>query len=226
MVLERLKIKRLFLYFSFFFIFSVVQGCVATRGWVREELGPLRGRVRKVERNIVKTDGRVKEMGGTLSSVKGEVKATKAKTYKALVTLANLKLERKLVLHLKEGALFSKNSAWLSEPTKREIDGFLSDLKSDLKDSGRTIFLVTGHTDSIGTVDYNYELGKKRADQVARHLIVNKGIHPTQITSISYGEKAPIEQNITWKGRRKNRRVEILVYNEGINSSSEMSAAQ
>jgi outer membrane protein OmpA-like peptidoglycan-associated protein len=206
---------------------------MATRDWVRERLGPLTGRVDKVEGrvseaegNIANLDGRVNEMGGQLSNVEGEVKETKAKTYKALVTLANLKLERKLVLHLKEGALFGVNSARLSEPTKREIDGFLSDLKSDLNDSGRTIFLIAGHTDSIGTADYNYELGKKRADQVARHLILNKGIDPTQIMTVSYGEKAPIEQNMTWKGRRKNRRVEILVYSEGINSPSEISAVR
>jgi outer membrane protein OmpA-like peptidoglycan-associated protein len=230
---DGLRMKTVYLYVGLFLLLSFTQGCVATRDWVQERLGPLTGRVDKVEGRVSKAegninslDGRVNEMGGRLSSVEDEAKETKAKTYKALITLANLRLERKLVLQLKEGATFPFNSSALTNSTKREIDGFLSDLKGDLIDADRTIFLVAGHTDSVGTVDYNYELGKKRAEQVAKHLILDKGIDPTQVMTVSYGEKAPIEQNMTRQGRRKNRRVEILVYSEGINSSSEISQAR
>lgn len=233
MVLVGSKMKVVFPWVSFILILSLVQGCMATRDWVREKLGPLTGRVDKVEGrvseaegNIANIDGRVKEMGGQLSSVESELKDTKAKTYKALVTLANLKLERKLVLHLKEGATFQLNSAALSDSTKREIDGFLSDLKNDLKDADQTIFLIAGHTDTSGPADFNYELGRKRADQVAKHLIINKGIDPTKVMTVSYGENSPVVDNATRQGRRKNRRVEILVYSEGINSSSEISAVR
>jgi outer membrane protein OmpA-like peptidoglycan-associated protein len=226
MITRGFKGENLFLLVGILFVIAGIQGCVATRDWVRERLGPLTGRVETVESKVADVDGRVNQMGGQLSGVESDLKETKAKTYKALVTLANLKLERKLVLQLKKGATFRLNSAVLSDSTKREIDGFLSDLKSDLKGTDRTIFLVAGHTDTSGSPDFNYELGRKRADQVAKHLIIDKGIDPTKVMTVSYGESAPIFDNKTRRGREQNRRVEILVYSEAINSSSETSTAR
>jgi len=125
-------------------------------------------------------------------------------------------LERRFVLNLKEGANFPFNSNALTPETRSQIDGFLS----DLKETDDAIFLVAGHTDNVGSEAYNYELGQKRAASVARYLIAHKRLDPLRVTAVSYGKSAPIADNATREGRRKNRRIEILVYKEAITASS------
>jgi len=125
-------------------------------------------------------------------------------------------LERRFVLNLKEGANFPFNSDSLTPETRSQIDGFLS----DLKETDDAIFLVAGHTDNAGSEAYNYELGQKRAASVARYLIAHKRLDPLRVTAVSYGKSAPIADNATREGRRKNRRIEILVYKEAITASS------
>lgn len=219
MVLHRLERKNPYVFLGGMLILLGAQGCVATRNWVAEQIAPLAGRVTEVEGRVANVDGRVNEMGGRLSGVEGRLGETEAKADRALATLANLRLQRKLVLQLEKGANFGFDSASLSEATRREIDGFLSDVKGDVRETDKMIFLVAGHADATGPAEYNYDLGRRRADGVARHLIIDKGIDPTKVITVSYGESAPIVENTTREGRRKNRRVEILVYNESISSS-------
>lgn len=213
--------------------FPAFQGCVATRNWVSEQLSPLGQRVSDTDARLGQTTGRVEKVEGQVSSVEakvntldGRVNQVDAKAEKALSTFANLRLQRKLVLSMKEGAQFGFNSAAFTEQTQKEIDGFLSDLKSDVKENDSVVFLVAGHTDSSGPEEYNYDLGSKRAASVARYLIAKKGIDPTRVVTVSYGESVPVEDNKTRQGREKNRRVEILVYKEGITSAPEASAEQ
>lgn len=233
MKIDYLEMKNLFVFTGAMLILWGAQGCVATRNWVAEQMAPLTGRVTEVEGRVSNVegqlsnvDGRVNEMGQKVSGLGGRLGETEAKADRSLDSLASLRLERRLVLHLKEGANFAFNSTSLSEAAKREINGFLSDIQGDLRETDRTIFLVGGHSDGTGPAEYNYDLGRRRAEKVARYLIVNNGIDPTKVMTVSYGESAPIDENTTQEGRRKNRRVEILVYNETINSSLEISAAR
>jgi outer membrane protein OmpA-like peptidoglycan-associated protein len=147
-----------------------------------------------------------------------------AKTDKALNSLANLRLDRRFIIDMKEGANFAFNSANLPAQAQKEIDGFLSDLKGDAAGADSTVFLVAGHTDNAGSEDFNYELGKKRADAVSRYLITQKKMDPLKVISVSYGESAPLQDNSTSQSRAKNRRVEILVYREGITSAPSTAA--
>jgi outer membrane protein OmpA-like peptidoglycan-associated protein len=124
-------------------------------------------------------------------------------------------LEKRFVLNLKEGTQFALNSATMTSETRRQIDQFINHTK-DVDDA---FFVVVGHTDSMGSEDYNYELGQKRAATVARYLISRKGMDPLRVTAVSYGARAPLAGNITPEGRRRNRRIEILVYKESITSS-------
>lgn len=186
--------RTLFAFFPGMLLMFGLQGCVATRGWVGEQITPLEGRVSEVETRLSQTE-------------------TKVDT--ALDRLDHLRLERQFVLDLKEGANFAFNSAALTGEARRAIDGFLS----DLKETDDAIFLVAGHTDSTGPEDYNYELGQKRAASVARYLTTHKRIDPLRVNTVSYGESAPLADNATLEGRHKNRRIEILVYEEAITSS-------
>jgi outer membrane protein OmpA-like peptidoglycan-associated protein len=131
----------------------------------------------------------------------------------------NLHLERRLVLDSTAGPTFATGSAALSANDKREIDSFLGDLEGQAVSgpaASQRVFVVAGYTDSVGHEDYNYELGERRATSVAGYLVGKKGLDPTQVRVVSYGASKPVDNNNTLSGRRKNRRVEILVYQERI----------
>jgi outer membrane protein OmpA-like peptidoglycan-associated protein len=69
---------------------------------------------------------------------------------------------------------------------------------------------VEGHTDEIGSADYNLELSEKRAASV-RDYLVAQGLAGESITVKGFGESQPIASNETAAGRQENRRVEIVV---------------
>ena len=121
------------------------------------------------------------------------------------------------------GPTFAFGSAALSGNAKREIDQFFGDLEGSTGSgsaASERVFVVAGYTDSVGHEDYNYELGQRRATSVAGYLVGQKGLDPTQVRVVSYGASKPVADNRTSSGRRSNRRVEILVYQEKIATRS------
>jgi outer membrane protein OmpA-like peptidoglycan-associated protein len=182
------------------FLFTT-NGCIATRSWVKDQLNPINGQLARQESQLSDTD---------------------AKADRALAGLQNLRLERRLVLDSGRGPTFAVGSAALTENAKHEIDGFFQDLEGSTNSgpaSGR-LFVVAGHTDSSGAEYYNYELGQRRATSVAAYLVGKEGVDPMQVRVVSYGASKPIADNSTSRGRRSNRRVEILVYQEKIVTGS------
>ena len=190
----RISGRKSFFLFSGIILALSLQGCLATQGWVTEQIMPLAERVSAVETRLSQTD---------------------AKANEALERLDHLRLEKRFVLDLKEGANFAFNSAVLTPEARRQIDGFLG----DLEERDDSVFLVAGHTDDIGSEGHNYELGQRRAASVARYLITRSGIDPLRVTTVSYGENSPLADNTISGGRQRNRRVEVLVYKEAITSS-------
>ncbi len=71
---------------------------------------------------------------------------------------------------------------------------------------------VEGHTDSVGSIDYNYRLSDSRARAVARELERNN-VAPRRVSTKALGESEPIASNRTEQGRRRNRRVEVIIEN-------------
>ncbi len=69
---------------------------------------------------------------------------------------------------------------------------------------------IEGHTDSIGTNEYNLGLGERRANAV-REYLVGRGISADRIQIVSYGEERPIADNQTVTGRALNRRATTIV---------------
>ncbi len=69
---------------------------------------------------------------------------------------------------------------------------------------------IGGHTDSTGTDQHNLILSEKRALSVVNYLI-NKGIAPERLTYKGYGNTSPIGDNVTYEGRKINRRTEVKV---------------
>ena len=74
--------------------------------------------------------------------------------------------------------------------------------------------VVEGHTDSIGTEQYNQKLSEKRAEAIRKYFVANGNIDGSRITTSGYGESRPVDTNKTDSGRAQNRRSEILIVSE------------
>jgi outer membrane protein OmpA-like peptidoglycan-associated protein len=70
---------------------------------------------------------------------------------------------------------------------------------------------ISGHTDATGKESQNLILSKQRADVVAEYLVSN-GIDINRVETYGLGSSKPIAENTTEQGRRKNRRVELLIH--------------
>ena len=74
---------------------------------------------------------------------------------------------------------------------------------------------IEGHTDSIGSDEYNQELSEKRADTVKAYLISN-GVSPDSVSAQGFGKADPVADNSTASGRKLNRRVDMVVSGQAI----------
>lgn len=75
---------------------------------------------------------------------------------------------------------------------------------------GKTTLTVVGHTDDVGSNEYNQRLSERRAHSVARYL-EEKRVNAMRLAIAGKGETQPIASNGTEGGRQANRRVEIYV---------------
>lgn len=221
--------------FAVFIVLPVLllQGCLATQDWVREQLTPTESRVGKLEgqleqmtSRLAATENRLSSAEGRISQVDAKVDEVNSKADKALNSVANLRLERKLILDLKDGAFYASNSTVLTPAGKHNIDVFLSDIKSDFAENSNLVLVVAGYTDNTGTPEYNYELGLLRAKGIMKYLTLEKNVNPARLSSVSYGATAPVGDNSTRQGREQNRRVEIRLYSESITTGAATTTAQ
>lgn len=70
---------------------------------------------------------------------------------------------------------------------------------------------ISGHTDTTGSEEHNLTLSKRRADAVAQYM-VGKGVGISRIETFGLGSSNPMASNTTDEGRKKNRRVELLIH--------------
>ena len=117
--------------------------------------------------------------------------------------------ERGVVLTLGD-VLFSVGKADLKPGAARSLDKLVAALRRD-RDMTVTI---EGHTDSTGRRAFNQTLSQRRADAVRSYLAA-KGIAAARIQARGLGPDFPVATNKTEAGRQQNRRVELLVQNDG-----------
>lgn len=108
--------------------------------------------------------------------------------------------------------LFEVNSYKLKPDLYSELDSLVSFMKANPS----TKIEISGHTDATGNEAHNRRLSENRADAVAEY-IVDKGIATSRVTFNGFGSSKPIASNQDEKGRKKNRRVEILIHNRDAN---------
>jgi outer membrane protein OmpA-like peptidoglycan-associated protein len=165
---------------------------------------------RRIEELSAETDSRIAaaqgtaekavEIGNKASSdaVKAQAMAEKAARGKLLweVTLSD------------ESVKFAFDQTELPDAAKAPLDNLISKVKG----YGKAVYVeIEGHTDNIGSADYNMTLGERRAEAVKRYMNQSGGIPLHAINVISYGEANPVADNGTPDGRSANRRVVIKV---------------
>ena len=112
-----------------------------------------------------------------------------------------------IVVTFDSGILFDFDKAEL-KPAAREN---LANLARSLMEYDGTEVLLVGHTDSVGSDDYNQALSERRA-QAARSYLISMGVSPLRVRAVGRGESEPIASNDTEEGRAQNRRVEVAIF--------------
>lgn len=112
-----------------------------------------------------------------------------------------------------------KDSASVLNNVFFELNEYLLDQKSKLELDEVALFLrknpsisveIAGHTDNLGTEEFNNKLSSQRAQSVVQYLM-QAGIELQRLTFKGYGSKKPVRPNDTDENRRQNRRIEILI---------------
>lgn len=80
-----------------------------------------------------------------------------------------------------------------------------------LKKHPNTYISVSGHCDERGSESYNLALGTRRSNYV-RSLLIQRGVDPSHIHSISYGKEQPIDKGHNASAWARNRRAEFKIY--------------
>jgi outer membrane protein OmpA-like peptidoglycan-associated protein len=135
-----------------------------------------------------------------------EAEAARKRMQEALSAVAETKqTARGLIVNLPD-ILFDFNKATL-RPQGREI---LAKISGILLVARGYRLRLEGHTDSIGSEEYNARLSEKRAEGV-RDYLLQSGIASDLMTTHGFGKTQPIATNDTAAGRQRNRRVEIVI---------------
>ena len=93
---------------------------------------------------------------------------------------------------------------------RRDVEFNLVKIATILNQFGEMNILIEGHTDAIGTEEYNLALSKRRA-QVVHDFLVSQDVVATRLNAEGYGESRPVADNDTDEGRQKNRRVDLVI---------------
>ncbi len=111
-----------------------------------------------------------------------------------------------LLVRFDSNVLFAIDSATIGASGRSTLE----DVAAILNDYEKTAVVVQGHTDSTGSEEHNFDLSERRAKAVRNHL-VDRGVTAGRMTALGYGEGYPVASNASESGRRRNRRVDILL---------------
>lgn len=199
---------------------GVSTGCVSKKLFRKnvqetdERISDVQSGVEENERRITdlsqSTDAKIAQAQGTAERA---VEIGNAATMKAeeASKLAQEAARGKLLWDITlsdESVKFSFGGASLPAGATARLDELIGQVKA----SGKAVYVeIEGHTDNIGSEEYNLELSAKRAEAVRLYLHEKGGIPLHAISVLPYGESKPIAENSSPDGRSRNRRVVIRV---------------
>jgi chemotaxis protein MotB len=210
-------------------------GCVK-KSTHQKAVADLQAQLADRQKTIDERDRQIQELADAEGRVRGEKEASDAELaelremreadqkriaayqdlqdrFKSLVETGDLEVafrNGQMTLKLPSGVLFPSAGAELSPGGQKTLTRVVKVL-SELKDRH---FLVAGHTDDvpIKTEEFanNWYLSTARAISVVQYMI-DQGFPAAALAAAGYADKDPIASNKTKKGRKKNRRIEIIL---------------
>jgi outer membrane protein OmpA-like peptidoglycan-associated protein len=195
---------------------AVISGCVTDKEFKMaisnqdEKIDTVQTGVEANERRISDLKNETK---AEFTRLDGKVDGAVAKGEEALTKaqLAEKLAKGKVIFEVtltNEAVKFGFDKSMLTDEAKAALD----DLAGKIKGQNKLLYLeIQGHTDNIGSEDYNLKLGEKRAEAVRRYLSETHAIPLPMMSVISYGEGMAIADNKTKDGRALNRRVVVRV---------------
>jgi OOP family OmpA-OmpF porin len=111
---------------------------------------------------------------------------------------------------------FGFNKATLTKADQQALDEFAQQIGGQK----HYIIQVHGYTDGVGSVQYNDQLSRRRADAVIQYLAAKHDVPPYRIYIIGLGMEKPVAENSNSAGRAKNRRADVQLMTNSLESAS------
>jgi peptidoglycan-associated lipoprotein len=236
---EDIMRNKLFVVTTLALAVAVAPAC-ATKKFVRTEVGNVNSKVetlttsleetqertRKNEERIGQVDQKAEAAGRSATDARSaadsaataaNTAATAAKAADARAVAVGGRVDaveaatRKLIFEVtlsEDQGNFRFGAAELPDAAKQRLDEVVNQLKSQ----PQNVFIeIEGHTDNVGSAEYNERLGMQRAESVKRYLYEQHQVPLHKMNVISYGEDKPVSPNNTREGRAQNRRVVLKV---------------
>lgn len=155
-------------------------------------------------------DNRIEELEEELDEKQQQID----ELYAALQELKDVEsveqVDNGVIVTFNNAVLFDFDSSELKPQVILSLDHLLQEIDKADGDVEDLRLTIVGHTDSIGTEEYNQGLSERRAASVTSYLIEND-FDSNRVISLGRGETEPKFNNDTGEGRAKNRRVEIII---------------
>jgi outer membrane protein OmpA-like peptidoglycan-associated protein len=191
-------------------------GCVTKKAW-RENVEATDVRMKGVESGLEAQEKRTTDLASDTDQRISQVKGTAEQAVEIGNNAMNKaetaeKMARGKILWTTTLSDDSVKFSFDADKVPQGAQAILDDLATKVKGLDRTVYLeIEGHTDNIGSEEYNQHLAHARAEAVRDYLAEKDGIPLHAMNIISFGESKPLAANTTAEGRAQNRRVVIPV---------------
>jgi len=146
-------------------------------------------------------------VGGTAGAIIGNQMDQRAKSIEQTVPAAVVeRVGEGIHVTFPSGLLFGFDS----DVVQNNAATNMNELAKNLSKYSDQNLMIAGHTDDVGSSQYNQGLSERRAQSAARYL-ARQGVS-THIATVGLGSREPVSSNSTEGGRQQNRRVEIAIY--------------
>jgi outer membrane protein OmpA-like peptidoglycan-associated protein len=212
-------------------------GC-ATRKYVRNQIAPINNKIGELDDITAKN---TKDIQATDSRAQQGIEAADAAGQKAGAAAASADQANQGVTRVGNGltglqgtvenldnfkpvanttVLFGFDRYMLTKSDEQA----LSEFAQQIGQQKHYIVVVHGYTDNVGSASYNAQLSRRRADAVIRYLAARYSVPTYRIYTIGLGEENPVAENNHAAGRAKNRRVDIQLLTNSLESASSAQA--
>lgn len=215
-------------------------GC-ASKNYVRQQTAPLVNQVNNLDQLTAKNTNDIKSLSTRTQrgleeanasssqamqtaqaatqkadTVAGHLQQTSSQVETLDHTVANLDNYKQV----SNAAVHFAFNRWnLNQQAQSTLDGVVSQVQQD----PHSILEITGYTDNIGPVNYNYKLSRWRADAVVRYL-EEHGVAQHRMFLVGLGKNNFVASNHTRAGRAQNRRVDLQVLTNSLGTAGTPSA--